>query len=208
MLIFHPKYVSSHTKLEQCPAADRPEYAFIGRSNVGKSSLINMLCNYKSLAKTSSQPGKTQTMNYFDIDKNWYLVDLPGYGYARITKRTRLHWRKMINYYMLNRPNLQCAFLLIDSCVPPQDKDIEFANWMGQNQIPFVLVFTKTDKKKSQKNKTFFNDFKKKFLNHWSVMPTYFFTSSELREGREEILSFIENINQQYYASLKEEEES
>ena len=187
--------------------ADRPEYAFIGRSNVGKSSLINMLCNYKSLAKTSSQPGKTQTINYFDIDDQWYLVDLPGYGYARIADRTRQHWRKMINYYMTRRENLQCAFLLIDTCVPPQEKDIEFANWMGENQVPFVIIFTKKDKKKSQKYKTFFEDFEKAFLKHWSAMPTYFFSSSKTQAGREEILAFIEDINQQYYADAFEDAE-
>ncbi|MCH2022940.1 MAG: ribosome biogenesis GTP-binding protein YihA/YsxC [Saprospiraceae bacterium] len=198
MEIYHSNYISSHTKLSQCPKPDRPEYAFIGRSNVGKSSLINMICNNKNLAKTSSQPGKTQTINFYNVDELWYLVDLPGYGYARIAKRTRLHWREMINDYMVNRPNLQCAFLLIDSCVPPQQKDIDFANWLGQNRVPFVLVFTKNDKKKSSKNKNFLNDFKNEFLKYWTEMPTYFITSSKLNTGRDEIRAYIEDINLQY----------
>jgi len=206
MEIYHSKYISSHTKRSQCPKADRPEYAFIGRSNVGKSSLINMVCNNKTLAKTSSQPGKTQTINYFDIDDLWYLVDLPGYGYARIAKRTRAHWRTMINDYLINRPTLQCAFLLIDSCVPPQEKDIEFANWMGQNRIPFVIVFTKIDRKKSHKNKNFLDDFKQEFLKYWNEMPQYFITSSKDRIGRHEIRDFIEDINNQYFEYITNQE--
>lgn len=207
MEIFNSNYLSSHTKLAQCPTADRPEYAFIGRSNVGKSSLINMLCNNKSLAKTSSQPGKTQTINYYNVDDIWYLVDLPGYGYARIAQRTRQVWRGMINTYFTKRPNLQCAFLLIDSCIPPQQKDIEFANWMGENRVPFVLVFTKSDKKKSSKNKTFFEDFQAAFLEYWERMPDYFFTSSKTKEGREELLAFIDDINAQYFDYLETIEE-
>lgn len=199
MDIFHSKYISSHTKIEQCPDGDRPEYAFIGRSNVGKSSLINMVCDNKSLAKISGQPGKTQTINYYDIDESWYLVDLPGYGYARIAQRTRQVWREMIGSYFTSRPNLQCAFLLIDSCIPPQEKDIEFANWMGENRVPFVIVFTKHDKKKSSKNKNFFQDFKKVFLEHWNEMPQSFITSSKKKTGREPILDFIETLNEQYY---------
>jgi GTP-binding protein len=199
MEIYHSKYISSHTKLSQCPEMDRPEYVFIGRSNVGKSSLINMVCGNKNLAKTSSQPGKTQTINYYNVDDVWYLVDLPGYGYARIAKRTRVHWRDMINDYLTERPNLQCAFLLIDSCVPPQDKDIEFANWMGENRVPFVLVFTKNDKKKSHKNLHFLADFKKAFLKHWNEIPRYFITSSKVKTGRQEIREFIGGLNEQYY---------
>jgi len=199
MEIYHSKYISSHTKLSQCPKMDRPEYAFIGRSNVGKSSLINMVCGNKNLAKISGQPGKTQTLNYYNVDDAWYLVDLPGYGYARIAKRTRIHWREMINSYLTERPNLQCAFLLIDSCIPPQEKDIEFANWMGENRVPFVLVFTKNDKKKSHKNLNFFADFKKEFLKHWNEMPQYFITSSKVKTGREEIREFIGGLNEQYY---------
>lgn len=203
MEIYHTKYLSSHTKLSQCPAPDRPEYAFIGRSNVGKSSLINMLCNNKTLAKTSSQPGKTQTINYYDVDEEWYLVDLPGYGYARIAQRTRQVWKEMIGTYFTERPNVQCAFLLVDSCIPPQEKDIEFANWMGENRVPFVIVFTKNDKKKSAKNKSFIADFKTEFLKHWEVMPDFFITSSKKKTGREELLAFIDDINAQYFDYLE-----
>ncbi|BDS11967.1 ribosome biogenesis GTP-binding protein YihA/YsxC [Aureispira anguillae] len=202
MEIYHAKYISSHTKLSQCPKPDRPEYAFIGRSNVGKSSLINMVCNNKSLAKTSSQPGKTQTINYYDVDEDWYLVDLPGYGYARIAQRTRQVWREMIGDYFTKRPNIQCAFLLIDSCIPPQEKDIEFANWMGENRVPFIIVFTKNDKKKSSKNKNFLSDFKKEFLKYWNEMPQYFITSSKQKTGRDGILEFIGSLNDQYYDYL------
>lgn len=202
MEINRTNFISSHTKYSQCPAPDRPEYAFIGRSNVGKSSLINMLCNNKNLAKTSSTPGKTQTINFFNVDNAWYLVDLPGYGYARIAQRTREYWQDMIDEYLTKRPNLQCAFLLIDSCVPPQDKDIEFANWLGENQVPFVFIFTKSDRKKSQKNKTFLDDFKKEVLQYWSEMPKYIFTSSETRMGREEVLSLIESVNEEWKENM------
>ena len=198
MDIHKADFVGSFTQLHDCPKPDRPEYAFIGRSNVGKSSLINMLCDRRSLAKTSSQPGKTQTMNYFSIDNQWYLVDLPGYGYARIAERTRQFWKQMIERYMIQRPNLQCAFLLIDSRIPPQKIDLEFANWMGSKQIPFVLVFTKTDKKKSLKKSTFYSTFKEAFLENWSSLPQYFFTSAKSKVGRSDVLSFIEEINSNY----------
>lgn len=201
MPIYHSYYKSSHTKLVQCPKTDRPEYAFIGRSNVGKSSLINMVCNNKTLAHISSQPGKTQTMNFYDIDENWYLVDLPGYGYARIAQRTRGHWRKMIDTYMTNRPTLQCAFLLVDSCVTPQEKDIEFANWLGQNRVPFVLVFTKTDRKKSRASNI--ELFKNELLKHWEVLPTCFVTSSKTKKGRDEIVDYIDNLNEQFYEAQR-----
>ena len=194
------KYLSSHTKVVQCPTSDRPEYAFIGRSNVGKSSLINMLCNNSSLARISAQPGKTQTINFYDIDDLWYLVDLPGYGYARIAERTRKQWRQMVEQYLKLRHHLQCAFLLIDSCVPPQDKDIEFANWMGKLQIPFVIVFTKVDKKKSNKNLYFYESFEQSFLEYWNEMPQTFKTSSKTKYGREELLSFINDINAEFKA--------
>jgi len=203
MKINNPQFISSYIDLKDCPEPDRPEFAFIGRSNVGKSSLINMLCNHSKLAKTSGQPGKTQTINFFDIDETWYLVDLPGYGYARIADKTRRRWRHMINNYLKKRPNLQCAFLLIDSCIPPQQKDIEFANWMGANKVPFILVFTKTDRKKSKKYKTFFEDFQKAFLEHWGEMPTHFFTSAKTEAGKEEILDMIDDINQQFYKMMK-----
>ncbi|MCP4437788.1 MAG: YihA family ribosome biogenesis GTP-binding protein [Aureispira sp.] len=197
-MIYKATFIGSFTTLKQCPKTDLPEYAFIGRSNVGKSSLINMLTNNSSLAHISNQPGKTQCMNYFLIDQEWHLVDLPGYGYARISKDKRKDWRSMIDSYMLKRPNLSCAFLLIDSCVPPQDIDIEFANWLGENQIPFVLVFTKTDKKKSKKNKTFVEDFATEMLKYWNALPQHFLTSAKSAAGRKEVLEFIANCNIQY----------
>ena len=146
--IHEAEFVGSFANERQCPKDNKPEYAFIGRSNVGKSSLINMLCERKSLAKVSNRPGKTQTLNYFLIDKHWYIVDLPGYGYAKISKSKRFEWEKMIEGYLLLRKTLGCAFVLIDLNVPPQQIDIEFVNWMGKMKVPFVLVFTKTDRLK------------------------------------------------------------
>ncbi|MCH2044731.1 MAG: ribosome biogenesis GTP-binding protein YihA/YsxC [Saprospiraceae bacterium] len=203
MIIHETKFIGSFTELKQCPKKDIPEYAFIGRSNVGKSSLINLLCDHAGMAHVSSKPGKTQTLNYYNINENWHLVDLPGYGYAKISKSRRTLWRKMIDDYMINRLKMQCAFLLIDSCVPPQHKDLRFANWMGENQIPFVLVFTKTDRKKSQKNKDFIEEFETEFLKSWENMPQYFITSAKNKIGRTEILDFIEGINETYYAAKK-----
>lgn len=194
-MIKNATFIGSFTTLEQCPKVKEPEYAFIGRSNVGKSSLINMLTDNSTLAHISNQPGKTQCMNYFLMDEHWYLVDLPGYGYAKISKKKRKEWKGMIQRYMLNRANLACAFLLIDSCVKPQDIDIQFANWLGENQIPFVFVFTKTDKKKSKQNKTFVEDFTSEMLKHWNALPQHFLTSAKNATGRVEILELIEQTN-------------
>lgn len=198
MQIHDTKFIGSFSELHQCPKESLPEYAFIGRSNVGKSSLINMLCNQSNVAHVSSKPGKTQTINYYQIDEAWHLVDLPGYGYAKIAKSRRTDWRKMIDNYMIKRVQMQCAFLLIDSCIAPQHKDMRFANWMGKNQIPFVLVFTKTDRKKSYKNKDFLQVFEAAFLKTWERMPQYFISSAKNKAGRTEILDFIERINAQY----------
>lgn len=203
MIIKTANFVGSYPSLNLCPTDDRPEYAFIGRSNVGKSSLINMLVNISNLAHTSSQPGKTQTLNYFDINEQWYLVDLPGYGYAKTPKNIRQNWEKMVDDYLIGRMNMQCAFLLIDSCVPAQEVDIQFANWMGENQIPFVIVFTKTDKKKAKQNVGYLKQFQTEFLKYWEIFPTYFVSSSEKKEGRDEILNFIEDINRQFFEQLK-----
>lgn len=197
-MIKQATFIGSFTTLEQCPKVEEPEYAFIGRSNVGKSSLINMLTNNSTLARISNEPGKTQCMNYFLMDESWYLVDLPGYGYAKISKKKRKEWKGMIERYMLNRSNLACAFLLIDSCVSPQDIDVKFANWLGQNQIPFVFVFTKTDKKKSKQNKNFVEDFTTEMLKHWNALPQYFLTSAKNATGRFEILELIEQTNLQW----------
>ncbi|MCL4142226.1 UNVERIFIED_CONTAM: hypothetical protein GTU68_051665, partial [Idotea baltica] len=147
------KFFKSSPSLNQCPPPDLPEFAFIGRSNVGKSSLINMLCGRKQIAKTSSTPGKTQLINHFLVDEQWYIVDLPGYGYAKVSKKERLKWKHFIDAYLINRPSLQCVLLLIDVRIPAQKSDIEFANWLGEHGIPFVIVFTKSDKLKAGKLK-------------------------------------------------------
>lgn len=195
-LVQSAEFVGSYVDVAACPAPDRPEYAFIGRSNVGKSSLINMLCQAKDLAHTSSQPGKTQTINLFDINKTWYLADLPGYGFAKVPKHLRNTWQGMIENYLARRPNLMCAFLLIDSCVPPQEKDLDFAARLGELQVPFVLVYTKTDRKKARQNDLGIPAFREAFLQNWESMPQEFVTSSEKNLGREEILRFIEATNQ------------
>ena len=142
MIIKTIKFIGSFPAIKNCPKADRPEYAFIGRSNVGKSSLINMVTGIEGLARTSSTPGKTQHLNFFDVDGKWYIVDLPGYGFAKTPGHVRQSFKRMTDEYLVKRENLQCAFLLIDSCVPPQEADLAFADWMGENQVPFVLVFT------------------------------------------------------------------
>lgn len=191
------KYKGSYPSIEICPKADRPEYAFIGRSNVGKSSLINMLCDKKNMAHTSKKPGKTQMINFFDINDEWYLVDLPGYGYAKISKKQRLKWRLMIENYLKHRENLCCTFLLVDANVPPQNIDIEFMNWLGQNHIPFVIVYTKTDRLKPDELEANLTAIRKKLLEYWEALPEQFITSSNNRKGKESILQFIESINQQ-----------
>lgn len=168
-----------------------PEFAFIGRSNVGKSSLINMICNHKGLAKTSAQPGKTQTLNLFDIDGQWQICDLPGYGYAKVSKEKRYKFSNMIKYYLQKRENLMCLFVLIDLRIPPQAIDIAFINWAGENGIPFVIVGTKADKISNQKTEEAVAAYHSKLAENWDEMPTFFVSSSETKSGREEILRFI-----------------
>lgn len=197
--IHEAEFVGSYPNERQCPKDNKPEYAFIGRSNVGKSSLINMLCERKSLAKVSNRPGKTQTLNYFLIDKHWYIVDLPGYGYAKISKSKRFEWEKMIEGYLLLRKTLGCAFVLIDLNVPPQQIDMEFVNWMGKMNVPFVLVFTKTDRLKKNGINRNLEAFKKEMHKYWNELPQYFLTSSEKSLGRTEILEFINSVNKQFY---------
>lgn len=191
------KYIGSFPRIEACPKADRPEYAFIGRSNVGKSSLINMICDKKNMARTSKKPGKTQMINYFDINEEWYLVDLPGYGYAKISKKQRLKWRLMIETYLKQRESLCCAFVLIDVNVPPQMIDIEFMNWLGQNRLPFVIVYTKADRLKPEELEENLATIQKKLLEYWEALPEQFISSANERSGKEDILDFIDNINQQ-----------
>ena len=196
MIIKDARFVISNTEVDKCPKSKLPEYAFIGRSNVGKSSLINMLTGQKKLAMTSGKPGKTRLINHFIINGEWYLVDLPGYGYAKTSKTDRKKWEQFIRRYLLNRKNLYGIFLLVDSRLEPQNNDLEFMQWLGENQVPFVIVFTKVDKL----NKTEQADFQKKYTNKlletWSEAPLMFQTSAETAFGREELLDFIENVNQ------------
>ncbi|PIQ22119.1 MAG: YihA family ribosome biogenesis GTP-binding protein [Cytophagales bacterium CG18_big_fil_WC_8_21_14_2_50_42_9] len=195
MIIKEATFISSNTTVAKCPATDLPEYAFIGRSNVGKSSLINMLTNKSKLAKTSSFPGKTQLINHFKINDNWYLVDLPGYGWAKVSKESREKWLKMIKAYLQQRQNLACVFLLIDSRHEPQKSDLEFIELLGSLQIPFVLVFTKTDKQSDLKTQQAVATYQKKLLESWEELPQIFITSSSEKKGRDEILNFIDQVN-------------
>lgn len=194
MIVSSAEFVKSSQYLEQCPQPDMPEFAFIGRSNVGKSSLINMLVDKKDLAKTSSQPGKTQLINHFIINKEWYLVDLPGYGYAKTSMENRKKWRKMIEDYLLKRVNLLTVFVLVDSRLEPQKIDLEFINFLGENQVPITLIFTKTDKQSAKKTEESLERFKESLSEYWEELPEIILTSSEKRVGRDEVLETIENI--------------
>ena len=196
MNIAHAEFVMSNTRVEQCPKSKLPEYAFIGRSNVGKSSLINMLCNRKKLAKTSSRPGKTQLINHFLINKQWHLVDLPGYGYARVSKTQKKTFQKFITNYFIKRKELISAFLLIDFRHKPQNLDLEFMSWLGENFIPFSIIFTKSDKLKEKEIKENTTNYLKRLEEDWEEVPKYFITSSEKRIGKDELLNYIDEINQ------------
>ena len=196
MKINTAEFIISNSDASKCPKDLLPEYAFIGRSNVGKSSLINMLTNHKSLAKTSARPGKTQLINHFLINKNWFLVDLPGYGYARVSKSTKATFQKFITDYFETREQLVCAFILIDSRLEPQKIDIEFINYLGESGIPFCLIFTKADKLgKTQVQKNVAAYKKHLLANDWEEMPQYFVTSSEDGTGRDDILKYIDAVN-------------
>lgn len=194
MIIKTAAYLMSNETYLKCPDDDKPEIAFIGRSNVGKSSLINMLTNNKSLAKISSSPGKTQKINHFIINDSWYLVDLPGYGYAKVSKTMRERFSKMINDYILKRNNLYCLFVLIDSRHPAQKIDLDYMYWLGANSVPFCIVFTKADKSGIVKLQTNIDDYCKKMLETWDELPPYIVTSAEDRRGKEELLDYIGNI--------------
>ncbi len=204
MLINKAEFIISNTDHRKCPPSVLPEYAFIGRSNVGKSSLINMLCRRKKLAKTSVQPGKTQLINHFLINKEWYLVDLPGYGYAKISKTSRAKWQKMIDKYLINRQNLLTTFVLIDLRLPPQAIDIEIINNFGISQLPLALVFTKHDKLKKKKAETNLENYKQHLLESWEELPPIFVTSANTKTGRDEILDFIEKNNPVFKPVQKE----
>jgi ribosome biogenesis GTP-binding protein YsxC/EngB len=189
------EFVISNTDYLKCPDSKLPEYAFIGRSNVGKSSLINMLCNRKDLAMTSSKPGKTLLINHFLINNNWHLVDLPGYGYATAGKKMRDQLQDIIESYILKREQLTCLFLLIDCRHEPQKIDLEFMEWLGDNAVPFSIVFTKLDKLSHVKGIESIRAYKDKLEEQWEELPPIFLTSSEKRLGRDEILGYIEEIN-------------
>ena len=192
MTIKEARFLKSSNGLKGCPRDNLSEYAFIGRSNVGKSSLINMLTNRNKLAKTSSTPGKTQLINHFLINEQWYLVDLPGYGYARMPVAQREKMMKMIREYVLKRQNLVCLFLLIDARLEMQKPDRQFLHFLGSNQVPFALVFTKTDKIKDLRIRQNIEHYKKTLLESWETLPPVFLTSASHKKGREELLEFIE----------------
>lgn len=194
MLIRSAEFVISNSDVRKCPAPTLPEFAFIGRSNVGKSSLINALANQKSLAKTSGKPGKTQLINHFLINKKWYLVDLPGYGYAKTSKSKRKKWEAFIEEYLLTRENLYTTFILLDSRLEPQKIDLEFMSWCGENLLPFSMVFTKTDKLSNVELQKNLAAYKREMLKYWEEMPPMFTTSSVSGQGREELLNYIQEL--------------
>ncbi len=196
MIIHNARFVGSYVKTSQCPEPKRPEYAFIGRSNVGKSSLINMLMDQRKLAKVSGTPGKTQTLNYFLINDDWYLVDLPGYGYAKVSKTQRQNWQKMIRDFLAKRSSLACVFVLVDARISPQQADLDFTNWLGELRIPFVLAFTKADKLKAREVQANIEAFQQAMLQHWHSLPQHFITSAKSRQGKKELLDFIAATNQ------------
>lgn len=203
MAIKNSRFLVSNQSVSQCPPPNKPEFAFIGRSNVGKSSLINMLCQSKSLAKTSSTPGKTQLINHFIINETWYLVDLPGYGYAKLSKSKMETFEKMISNYIGKRENLMCLFILVDSRLEPQPIDLKFMHQMGELGIPFAIVFTKTDKLGKDSFNIQIDIYKQKLLDDWEELPPLFITSATKRDGRDEILSFIDDAMKNWVAPKK-----
>lgn len=196
------QFVGSYPDVDQCPKHGYPEYAFIGRSNVGKSSLINLLTGRKEIAHISKQPGKTQSINYYAVNERWFLVDLPGYGYAKVSKKMRAQWDRMIRGYLRKRLLLQCTFILIDANVAPQEIDLEFINWCGEAGIPFVICYTKTDRLKPEEAQANMEAFQQAMLQTWNSLPPQFETSSVKGVGREEILTFIDSINEQFFENI------
>src|ERR1051325_5831958 len=196
MIFKSPQFIGSYPSVEQQPKTGLPEFAFAGRSNVGKSSLINYLVNVKNLARVSKTPGKTQLINHFLVDDSWYLVDLPGFGFAKVSKEKRFSFQKMIANYLIKSDALQCVLLLIDSRIPPQKNDLDFVNWLGENQIPFVLVFTKADRYPSAQFRTNIESFKTEMLKTWEELPQIFITSAKNKKGREELVKFVQSIRE------------
>jgi len=205
MKINTAEFIISNSDVSKCPLERLPEYAFIGRSNVGKSSLINMLTNHKNLAKTSGKPGKTQLINHFKINSNWFLVDLPGYGYARVSKKTKDVFQEFITDYFEKREQLVCAFVLIDIRLEAQKIDLEFIEYLGESEIPFCIIFTKADKISKIKIDSHIAAYKKQLLaNNWEELPQYFITSSTEGTGKEKLLEYIDAINQDIFKEMNE----
>ena len=194
MKIKSANFLLSNSDYKKCPSGDTPEFAFIGRSNVGKSSLINKLVERKALAKISGKPGKTQLINHFEINELWYLVDLPGYGWAKVSKSSRSQFAEIITGYLLNRQNLISTFVLVDIRLEPQKIDLEFINWMGENGLAFIIVFTKCDKLSKQKTQQSVARFKKALLESWEELPLMIVSSSTTGQGRDELLDYIESL--------------
>lgn len=203
MIIKDAHFISSNSKIDKLPKDNLPEYAFIGRSNVGKSSLINALVQRKGLAKTSATPGKTIAINHFVVNNQWYLVDLPGYGYAKRSKKAREEWQVMLANYIKRRRNLIYTFVLVDSRIEPQNSDIGFMEWLGENQVPFCIVFTKADKLGKAELDRNVEAYKQRLLEDWEELPPIFVTSSETKFGRDEVLDFIEQQNVELENYLK-----
>ena len=203
MIIKDAHFVSSNSKFDKLPKDNIPEYAFIGRSNVGKSSLINALVQRRGLAKTSATPGKTIAINHFMVNNGWYLVDLPGYGYAQRSKKAREEWRLMLSNYIRRRRNLICTFVLVDSRIEPQNSDIGFMEWLGENEVPFCIVFTKADKLGKAELERNVEAYKQRLMEEWEELPQIFITSSESKLGRDEILDYIEQQNLELEKYLK-----
>ncbi|MGN0033010.1 MAG: ribosome biogenesis GTP-binding protein YihA/YsxC [Candidatus Limimorpha sp.] len=203
MVIKSARFLQSNTNIDNLPKEDKPEYAFIGRSNVGKSSLINMLTNHSKLAKVSSMPGKTITINHFIINDNWYLVDLPGYGFAKRSLKDRQQWQRMLDTYLTTRRNLVTTFVLVDSRIEPQKIDLEFISSLGEKGIPFIIIFTKTDKIGTGKLAENIQVYKNTLLEQWEELPIMIATSSEKKTGRDEILDLIEEYNADFIRSTR-----
>jgi len=204
MEITSAEFVISNSRADMCPKTNLPEYAFIGRSNVGKSSLINMLTQRSKLAMTSSTPGKTLLINHFLVNKEWYLVDLPGYGYAQRGKKMMDKIKKMIEDYVLTREQMTCLFVLVDSRLSPQNNDLKFIEWLGENGIPFAIIFTKADKQSTSKTNRNVELYLKTLQEQWEELPPYFISSSEKKTGRDEILNYIESVNRSLSSQISD----